>query len=417
MNRFRSLKGLLALGAMFLAAPAAVFAVPTGPIGRFTGAPGESNCTECHTSFPLNSGPGSVSITPLNAATWTPGATIRLRVTVSDPDARRWGFQLTARRTASTNTAAGVMTVVDTTVSRVDGPPGSVQHAVQTSGGTRRGTSGSSSWEIDWRAPDSADVGSVTFYAAGNAANNDDASTGDRIYTTSVSLNPASAVPTKSYVLPQFVFGDGGQLGVWYTALYLHNQSDAAVSATVRFRRDNGSDMLVPGQGGPSATHTVNLAARGTAIIEGPSSGAFEQGYAELEIPETTLAYAVFRQIVPGRPDQEAVVPLADDSKSTAAMIFDDSGPVTAIAVLNPKNVNASLTIRARDSTGAVIATETFALNARNKQAFVLNSRPGFAAAQGKRGVVEFSVDQGAVAALGLRFGGSAFTSIPVVSR
>jgi hypothetical protein len=417
MNRSFAARGVLAIGVLIAGGPF-LFANSGGPTARLSGAPGEDNCSQCHGGV-VSTGPGSITITAVNAATWTPGATIRLRVTLSDPNARRWGFQLTARKSSSTNTAAGVLTSVNTTDARVVGASGNVQHGVHNTAGTRPGTSGSSTWEFDWQAPSSADFGNVTFYASGNAANNDGAAdAGDRVYLTSLTLSPASAVQTKSYVLPQFVFGDGGELGIWYTALYLHNPGDAAANATVRFRRDNGSDMPVPLPGGGAAsTHNLNLPARGTVIIEGPASGAFEQGYAELDLPETAVAYAVFRQTVPGRPDQEAVVRLADDSKTSATMIFDDTAPLTAIAVLNPKNTNGNLTIRARDAAGAVIATETFALNAKNKQAFLLSGRPAFAAVQGKRGVVEFSIDQGAVAVLGLRFGGSAFTSIPVESR
>ena len=42
-----------------------VHAYVSGPPASHTGAPGEGNCTECHTTFALNSGNGNVTITGL----------------------------------------------------------------------------------------------------------------------------------------------------------------------------------------------------------------------------------------------------------------------------------------------------------------------------------------------------------------
>ena len=47
-----------------------------------TGAPGEANCTACHTSFPVNSGTGGVTITGL-PANYRPGQVVPITVTVS----------------------------------------------------------------------------------------------------------------------------------------------------------------------------------------------------------------------------------------------------------------------------------------------------------------------------------------------
>src|SRR5258706_13981828 len=51
------------------------------------------------------------------------------------------------------------------------------------------------SWIIPWVAPDSS-VGTVCFYAAGNAANGNNKSTGDSIYTTSlcIALDSSSGI-------------------------------------------------------------------------------------------------------------------------------------------------------------------------------------------------------------------------------
>ena len=72
-----------------------VSASASGPTPSNTNAPSESNCTACHTSFPLNSGEGTVAITGLPAR-WTPGQQISLTITTSQADGVIYGYQMTA---------------------------------------------------------------------------------------------------------------------------------------------------------------------------------------------------------------------------------------------------------------------------------------------------------------------------------
>src|SRR6185369_438842 len=58
------------------------------------------------------------------------------------------------------------------------------------------GTKNGASFQFDW-IPPSTNVGPITLYVAGNAANGDANLTGDHIYTSSVQLDPATpAVPS-----------------------------------------------------------------------------------------------------------------------------------------------------------------------------------------------------------------------------
>ena len=72
-----------------------VSASASGPSPSHTNAPNEDNCTSCHTSFAVNSGAGSISITglPIN---YLPNKSIPITVTTSQADAVIYGFQLTA---------------------------------------------------------------------------------------------------------------------------------------------------------------------------------------------------------------------------------------------------------------------------------------------------------------------------------
>src|SRR5215213_1901809 len=66
-----------------------------GPSPSHTNAPGEDNCTACHTGSPVNSGGGSVTISGIPAA-YKAGQQIPVTVTTSQASAVVYGFQLTA---------------------------------------------------------------------------------------------------------------------------------------------------------------------------------------------------------------------------------------------------------------------------------------------------------------------------------
>lgn len=66
-----------------------------------TGAPGEVDCTTsgCHQTYSVNSGPGSISITPdVSLINYTPGQTYTLSIEVDQAALIRFGFQTVALR-------------------------------------------------------------------------------------------------------------------------------------------------------------------------------------------------------------------------------------------------------------------------------------------------------------------------------
>jgi len=400
-GRFLALLTILATSA---------FALSTGPPPGRTGAPPGDNCTGCHGGTP-NTGPGSVKIEFPSGGSYTPGNTYKVRVTVADPAANRWGFQITARMGADKLTKAGNFALDNATTTRF--APGSTpgEYVSHTLAGTSPGTSGSSTWEMSWTAP-AAGSGQVTFYAAGNAANNSSTNQGDTIYTTSLAITEAADTPVtgKTYILPQLAFGGG-----WYTAIYLSNTTDTMVHIDVKFRSTDGTDLSVPLVGvGPVSSHLVMIEPKATALLEAPNSGALRQGWTELTLPDGVTGYGVFRQSSAGRADQEAVVPLSEDSRQMANMSWDDTALTTAMAVVNPGPNATTVTMTVYGNDGAQIGTVTLNLGARNRVAFNLREQPGMAGVTGKRGLARLSVTTGSVAALGLRFAGEAITSIPV---
>ena len=199
------------LSTLILAAAAipAAFGFSSGPPARRTGAPGDQTCAVCHQGTGVDAGPGSVKIILPGAATYAPGVKQHIKVTVSDPDQARWGFQLTARLNSDlTNGRAGDLIVTDTvgTHIRCDSgnfdtcKDGEVQFMEHTRPGTNAGQKGGNTFEFDWMPP-AAGAGSVTLYVAGNAANNDSNLTLDRIYTAKIQVDaaPPPSIPATKY--------------------------------------------------------------------------------------------------------------------------------------------------------------------------------------------------------------------------
>ena len=230
--------------------------------------------------------------------------------------------------------------------------------------------------------------------------------------TGGASINGLAPVtpPTTPQILSQFAFGGG-----WYSALYFTNSSAGSVSFTVNFTADNGTPLIVPPIGGSSTT--VNLAPRATAILEAPNMGNLNQGYVTASLPAGVTGYGVFRESLPGWPDQEAVVPLASSTSTSSTLVWDDTIYATGIAIANPSTVPVTVSITVWNDSGAIIGTSSLPLASGAKTEAYLRGISGLSGVAGNRGSAQFAVSSGSVAVLGLRFNGNAFTSIPTAQQ
>jgi hypothetical protein len=252
-----------------------------------------------------------------------------------------------------------------------------------------------------------ADVGTVSANWTATAINPDNQSS--NVFAFSV-----QAAQVTSYALPQFTFG-----GAWYTALYFANTSNVVAHIQVNFYSNSGVPLTVPLLGiGSVSSQAIDLSPRSTVILEVPTSGgANQEGWAEATLPTGVTGYAVFRQTIAGRPDQEAVVPLTPENSQTADLTYDDILFTTAVGFVNPTNAAETVTISAFDANGAPIGSTQVVINPRSKVSNTFKAIAGLGGIAGNRGRAVFSVPSGAVSVLGLRFGGSAFTSIQVFHR
>ena len=212
-------------------------------------------------------------------------------------------------------------------------------------------------------------------------------------------------------VLPQIAFGGG-----WYSALYFTMSGSGPASFQVNFVNADGTPMTVPSFGAPSTT--VSLVGHGTSFVELPNTGPLTQGYATFSLPPGVTGYAVFRQSVDGRADQEAVVPLSSALATTSTLVWDDTNLTTAVAIVNLSSADNIVTVTARDAQGRSLGSPArVSIPANGRVAMALRDLPGLGNTVGNRGTAEFTVTSGNVAVLGLRFRLTSFTSIPTQDK
>lgn len=174
--------------------PVALFAYSSGLPVKYTGAPADGglDCSSCHNSFGAANSDPKGSITIQTASTYSPGQTQPIRLTISYPQAMKWGFQLTARSVNDPTVMAGTFTPTsDVRVYCGNGGEapcgGNLEFATQTAQSLSGGAATSTTVEVQWTPP-ANEVGPIVLYAAGVAANGDALPTGDHVYTANVKL-------------------------------------------------------------------------------------------------------------------------------------------------------------------------------------------------------------------------------------
>lgn len=373
--------------------------------------------------FPTAGGSGSFNVTAGAGCTWTavpqaswvtvtgPGGSgngsVSFTVAANTGDARSTTINVgDATFTVNQAAAATCSYSLAPTSASFAANGGNGQFNVTAGAGCAWTAAASDSWIQITSGSAGTGAGTVQFSVQSNAgaARGGNITVGDAsfVITQSGSGGGGGTITIGNTVLSQFVFGGG-----WYSALYFTNTSSATARFTVRFYDDGGRPMTV----GSAATRDVTIAPSGSAVIEATNTGALSQGWATWDLAAGVSGYGVFRQSVPGRPDQEAVSPFAGSGSNAASMIFDEVGLTTAVALAAPVNSTANVVVQAVDERGATIGGALITLTAGSKTSFVLRDRiPGIL---GRRGTVFFNASA-PISVLGLRFGDSAFTSIPM---
>lgn len=158
----------------------------SGPPAGRTGAPGEGNCTACHSGTVQNGATQNIltlsqSGNPISG--YLPGETYDVSITTAVMSAKQ-GFEVTALNGG--NSAAGTFVAPSNTGTRAFSGNGRNYVSQNTAGSN---SSSFPTWDFTWTAP-ATDAGPVTFYLATNSANGNGQDGGDVIY---VSQHPISS--------------------------------------------------------------------------------------------------------------------------------------------------------------------------------------------------------------------------------
>lgn len=153
-----------------------------------TGAPEEVTCaeSECHDTSPVNIGTASTTfhMEGVNNGMIESGKTYPVRITVTDENVNRFGFQVVAIDSKGNNTGTFIITEkARTQIMKNDLRLTDRRYVTYTYEGTEAVQKGKGEWTINWQAPEQST--DVTFYVATVSANNDGTDKGDFVYTTS----------------------------------------------------------------------------------------------------------------------------------------------------------------------------------------------------------------------------------------
>lgn len=165
-----------------------------GAPAGYTNAPGESDCTSCHSGTLQISGTNynNISLTgDFTGGGYIPDSTYTITLTYTHTGKRKFGYQLTCLD--GQDKMAGSFTLVSgNNKSRINSASilgGNRSYLNQTSAGTS-GT-GSITWEFKWTAP-ATNKGDVTFYTVVNSTNNVSGNAGDIIIAREFKIVPSN---------------------------------------------------------------------------------------------------------------------------------------------------------------------------------------------------------------------------------
>lgn len=186
-----------------------------GTPGAKTGSPGDggATCTDCHvgTATPVENWISS-DIPELG---YVVGETYTITATASENGVSKFGFELTAED--ADGNKVGSFNISDANTQAANNG-NSVTHTAAGTAGTN-----SKTWTMEWTAP-ATDLGVITFYAAFNATNSNSATSGDKIYTSTLSVDESSVGFGNELAVAEFTFGPNPSLG----SIQVNHPYDAA---------------------------------------------------------------------------------------------------------------------------------------------------------------------------------------------
>ncbi len=233
------------------------------------------------------------------------------------------------------------------------------------------------------------------------------------------SIAKDALMPDSGGVLAHIAHG-----GPWRTLITLTNPSVAETGrAVLAFYTSAGAPLVLTLTDGRKTVTTsrfeIILPPRNVMFLEPVMApGTVSTGFAELEVESGKMTgYAVFRAVLPDRPNLEAVVPLEWGVSETALIAYDNTrGFVTSVAIANRwEFLPCELAADVYDEDGNLLNSYRRVLPGMSQTAF--ETFQVWPATAGRRGVVRLykTGSVGSFAALALLFNPTgSLTTAPV---
>jgi hypothetical protein len=170
------------------------FSNEAGPGAGYTGAPGENDCTSCHSGTPVTNSNAIKVFTNMANGQYIPDSVYHFMIRGYKQSCTKFGFQCTMIN--GSGNKLGTLTV-PTAATRVQILTGTKDYMEHTATGTTALYNDSTDWLFDWKAPSSLS-GDASLFIAMNASNNDNNSTGDEIHLKDFTYPQTSNAPVAS---------------------------------------------------------------------------------------------------------------------------------------------------------------------------------------------------------------------------
>lgn len=268
-----------------------------GPPAGLTHAPGEGNCTQCHsgTLDTTSSNIANISLSGnFTGGGYIPDSTYTMTLSYSQSGISKFGFELTCL--TSTNVMAGDFTKTSTATNKVTTTIGGATRQYMQHSGSGNSGSGSISWTFQWTAP-SSNVDSVSYYVVINAANGNGGTSGDAIRAKKFKIGPSSLLPTAIASAdtnivcsgtPLQYYGSSSDTNSTYSWLFPFGSPSTSSSqnpvVSYSFQGTKYGILTVTNSKGVSKPDTVQITVRqnATAVINGSNRTICEGDSVEL---------------------------------------------------------------------------------------------------------------------------------------
>ena len=158
-------------------------AFTSGAPAQHSGGPAENgktcNTSGCHTGTAVQQLEDLISST-IPSTGYIPGETYSLSTNISQAGKSKFGFQISAQSAQGAHLGTFLSSSNQTKIA-------GGTYLTHTSAGTSG--QGERTWNFEWTAPSDPSIENVTFYAAFNATNSNNSSSGDAIFTSTLAVN------------------------------------------------------------------------------------------------------------------------------------------------------------------------------------------------------------------------------------